>query len=189
MLLILRWLYQNERPNYNFTVSRQLAPERCGTTNFPHFRTCKYPEKWINPTFHHTSSTSRHPKSGKSNLGMNIYNYIPIYMQCRIGSGYYNLIMQSATEMSGCENRLFLILALCVSGRLIPLAESGGKRVRNQKKIEFRTPPADRMRLLRPHPGRPHAPFATAPSRPTACASSQFIAAPQSNLWFVFYSK
>lgn len=53
--------------------------------------------------------------------------------------------------MSGCENRLFLILALCVSGRLIPLAESGGKRVRNQKKIEFRTP-ADRMRLFRPHP-------------------------------------
>ena len=48
--------------------------------------------------------------------------------------------------MSGCENRLFLILALCVSGRLIPLAESGRKRVRNQKKIEFRTP------------GRPHGP-------------------------------
>lgn len=82
---------------------------------------------------------------------MNIYNYIPIYMQCRIGSGYYNPIIQYVAEMSGCENRLFLILALCVSGRLIPLAEGGGKRVRNQKKIEFRTPPADRMRLLRPH--------------------------------------
>lgn len=73
-------------------------------------------------------------------------------MQRRIGSGYYNPIIQYVAEMSGCENRLFLILALCVSGRLIPLAESGRKRVRNQKKIEFRTPPADRMRLLRPHP-------------------------------------
>lgn len=82
-------------------------------------------------------------------------------MQRRIGSGYYNPIIQYVAEMSGCENRLFLILALCVSGRLIPLAESGRRRVRNQKKIEFRTPPADRMRLLRPHssPGRPHAPF------------------------------
>ena len=128
-----------------------LAPERCGTTYFPYFRTCKYPGKWINPIFHHTSSTSCHSGSGKSNLGMNIYNYIPIYMQRRIGSGYYDPIIQSVTEMSGCENRLFLILALCVSGRLIPLAESGGKRVRNQKKIEFRTP-ADRMRLFRPHP-------------------------------------
>lgn len=73
-------------------------------------------------------------------------------MQRRIGSGYYNPIIQYVTEMSGCENRLFLILALCVSGRLIPLAESGRRRVRNQKKIEFRTPP-----------GRPPAPFATAP--------------------------
>ena len=109
-----------------------------------------------------------------------MYNYIPIYMQRRIGSGYYNPIIQYVAEMSGCENRLFLILALCVSGRLIPLAESSGKRVRNQKKIEFRTP-------------RPTAcAFSTTP-RPTACAffdrtpadrmaPAQFIAAPQSNL-------
>lgn len=101
---------------------------------------------------------------------MNIYNYIPIYMQRRIGSGYYNPIIQYVAEMSGCENRLFLILALCVSGRLIPLAESGRKRVRNQKKIEFRTPP-----------GRPHAPFATAPPA-DRMAPAQLIAALRSNL-------
>lgn len=166
LITILLYHAKNKRKN---RLINGLAPERCGTTYFPHFRTCKYPGKWINPTFHHTSSTSCHPGSRKSNLGMNIYNYIPIYMQCRIGSGYYNPIIQSVTEMSGCENRLFLILALCVSGRLIPLAEGGGKRVRNQKIIEFRTP------------------------RPTACAffdrppadrmtPAQFIAAPQSNL-------
>lgn len=51
-----------------------------------------------------------------------------------------------------------MILALCVSGRLIPLAESGGKRVRNQKIIEFRTP-------------RPTAcVFFDRTPRPTACA-------------------
>ena len=153
-ITILLDQYKNKRKN---RLINGLAPERCGTTYSPYFRTCKYPGKWINSTFHHTSSASCHPGSGKSNLGMNIYNYIPIYMQRRIGSGYYNPIIQYVTEMSGCENRLFLILALCVSGRLIPLAESGGRRVRNQKKIEFRTPPADRMRLLRPHLSPPTA--------------------------------
>ena len=136
---------------------------------------------------------------------MNIYNYIPIYMQCRIGSGYYNPIIQSVAEMSGCENRLFLILALCVSGRLIPLAESGGKRVRNQKKIEFRTPPADRtrlfdrtppadrlrlfdrnpadrMRLLRPHPPADRLRLFARTPPADRMAPAQFIAAPQSNL-------
>lgn len=81
-------------------------------------------------------------------------------MQRRIGSGYYNPIIQYVAEMSGCENRLFLILALCVSGRLIPLAESGRRRVRNQKKIEFRTPPRSTACAF----------CDRTPPRPTACA-------------------
>ena len=76
-----------------------------------------------------------------------------------------------------------MILALCVSGRLIPLAEDGGKRVRNQKKIEFRTPPADRMCLLRPHsPPADRLRLFRPPPPADRMAPAQLIAAPQSNL-------
>lgn len=80
-------------------------------------------------------------------------------MQRRIGSGYYNPIIQYVAEMSGCENRLFF----------------------DSRTLRFRSPdPVGRRRREAgaeseknriPHPpGRPHAPFATAllPGRPPA---------------------